>query len=262
MNAHAHAERDTRDTRNTREPTGPESRPAHGPRAIPTSPRLLAIEPIPEEVLDALADELRVTRRRRMLALAIEWGGRILEVIYDGDIERMRARGDDKDVSLRGLAERMDVSPAQLHLAVQVHDFVARHPELIEHDHLTVTHFRCVMPLPDSRRLELLHRATIEEWTTKALEREARALKKKLTRGRGGRPRLPEGIKTLNSMHKYAENPEMHLAGIDDFSRLSPKQARRLSHTLDVMLDRMNHARDELERHLELMGGPPSPSTP
>lgn len=210
---------------------------------------------VPDSVLDALAVELGRSRRRHLLTLAVEWGERILTVVYGGDIERMRSRGGDKDASLRGLAERLDVSPARLHHAVQIHDFVSRYPELMQAEGLTVTHFRCVMPLPDARRLELLRRAVREGWTTKELERDARAVKKTLSRGRGGRPRLPEGIKILNSMHKYAERPDA-LDGIDDFSRLSRKQARRLSNTLDVMLDRLNHARDALSRHLEAKAAP------
>jgi len=205
--------------------------------------------PVPDTVLDALAAELGHSRRRTLLALAVEWGERILTVVYGGDIERMRARGDDKDASLRGLAERLDVSPARLHHAVQIHDFVGRYPALVALEGLTVTHFRCVMPLPDARRVELLRAAAHNGWTTKTLERHARAIKKTLTGGRGGRPRLPEGIKILNSMHKYAEQPEV-LTGLDDFSRLSPKQARRLSRTLDVMLDRLEFARTALAHHL------------
>ncbi len=203
--------------------------------------------------IDALAAELGASRRRKLLELAIDWGERILTVVYGGDIERMRARGGDKDASLRKLAERLDVSPARLHHAVQIHDFVRRHPRMAQVEGLTATHYRSVMPLPDGRRLELLNRAAAEGWTTQELERHARRIKKTLTGGRGGRPRLPDGIKLLNSMHKYAEKPET-MAGMDDFSRLSPKQARRLSNTLDVMLARLEHARSALSRHLDQAG--------
>lgn len=205
--------------------------------------------PVSDAVLDALADELGRSRRQKLLELAVAWGERILTVVYGGDIERMRSRGGDKDASLRALAERLQVSPARLHSAVQIHDFVRRHPTLMTLDGLTATHYRCVMPLPDARRLELLHEAASAGWTTQELERRARRLKKTLTGGRGGRPRLPEGIKLLNSMNKYAERPET-MAGMEDFSRLSPRQARRLSNTLDVMLERLTHARAALDRHM------------
>lgn len=207
---------------------------------------------VPAAVLDALAAELGRTRRRKLIELAVEWGERILTVVYQGDIERMRSRGGDKDASLRGLAERLEVSPARLHHAVQIHDLVRRHPTLMRLEGLTATHYRCVMPLPDARRLELLREAAQEGWTTQELERRARRLKKTLTGGRGGRPRLPDGIKLLNSMHKYAERPET-MAGMQDFSRLSPRQARRLSKTLDVMLARLTEARAALEDHIEAL---------
>ena len=248
MNAHAQPDCDLHDI-----PAGPTALSLCPSPAGAPGDAAPAAGSVSDAVLDALAAELGGSRRRALLALAIEWGERILTVVYGGDIGRMRARGGDKDASLRGLAERLDVSAARLHHAVQIHDFVRRHPQMGRLDGLTVTHFRCVVPLPDARRIELLQAAAREGWTTQELERHARQIKKSITGGRGGRPRLPDGIKLLNSMHKYAERPET-MSGIDDFSRLSPKQARRLSQTLDVMLDRLGHARSALARHLEQVG--------
>lgn len=246
MNARAHAHTD---------PDEPEAPAAREPveAQFEIVPCDAGDETLSDEIIDALASELLLCKRTMTLQLALTWGERIFNVIYEGDLDRLRSR-DEKDVSLRRLAERMDVHATVLHQAVHLYDFIRRHPALLDEAHLTKTHFCKVLPLPDDKRVHLLRQAAVHRWSTHELDRHARKEKKQITRGRGGRPRLAQGIKTLNFMSKYARRPEVYFDGLEDVTRLSLAKARRMQHTIDVVMEQLEQARERLEDHLNQLG--------
>lgn len=218
-------------------------------------PTLVMDDSKPDEVIDELANELHQIVRDSLLMATRLVGRRILEVVFDGDIEKMRQRGT-KDDSLRKLAThpRLDTSATHLHQAVNIYHFIEEHPEFLDCQHLTTTHFRTVMPLPDELRISLLKQAVEQEWTTARLERMARGEKKRHSNGKGGRPRLPTFVKTVNSLQRYAHNAEEFFCGIEEVNQLPLQKARKLREIIGQLRAELDHVDQNLEAHLEELG--------
>jgi hypothetical protein len=156
----------------------------------------------PAKAVDDTVDALCELRRRHGIDLAVSVGRAVLEGVYGGDIERLRDRNNDCP-TLRSLAAhpRIPFNLTALHQAIGIYCLVERLPELPQTE-LTATHLRLVLPYGDDVQDRLLRQALAEEWTTKQLEQAARAIKP--TRGKGGRPRLPAAVKTLNQLDRLA----------------------------------------------------------
>lgn len=220
-------------------------------------PTLVVDDTKSDEVIDELANELHQIVRDSLLMATRLVGRRILEVVFDGDIEKMRQRGT-KDDSLRKLAAhpRLDTSATHLHQAVNIYHFIEEHPEFVEHQQLTTTHFRTVMPLPDELRVHLLQLTVERDWTTAQLERAARSEKKRHSNGKGGRPRLPTFVKTVNSLKRYAHNPDEFFGGIDEVNQLPPQKARKLREIIGQLRAELDNVDQNLRVHLEELGVP------
>lgn len=225
--------------------------------AAPTSLVPLGGETKSDEVIEELAHELHQIVRDSLLLATRMVGKRILEVVFDGDIERMRERGI-KDASLRKLASHpcLDTSATHLHQAVNIYHFTEQHPTLLHHEHLTTTHFRVVMPLPDEVRIDLLRRAARHGWNTARLENMARGAKKRHCKGRGGRPRLPTFVKTVNALKRYARSPEEFFGGMDELNQLPLSKARKLREIIGELRTQLDVLDGSLETHLEELGVP------
>lgn len=231
--------------------------------AVPVEPAapatIVAEEPDAksDEVIEELAQELHQIVRDSLLIATRMVGKRILEVVFDGEIERMRERGV-KDASLRKLAAhpRLETSATHLHQAVNIYHFTQQHPTLLHHEHLTTTHFRVVMPLPDEVRIDLLRRAARHGWSTARLENMARGAKKRHCKGRGGRPRLPTFVKTVNALKRYARSPEQFFGGMDELNQLPLAKARKLREIIGELRTQLDVLDDSLESHLEELGVP------
>jgi len=211
-----------------------------------------------DELIDELARELHQVVRDSLLLATRMVGRRILEVVFDGDIEKMRQRGV-KDASLRKLAEHpcLDTNATHLHQAVNIYHFTEQHPQLLHHEQLTTTHFRVVMPLPDAVRLDLPRPAARDGWSTARLENVARGAKKRHCKGRGGRPRLPTIVKTVNALKRYARSPDQFFGGMDELNQLPLSKARKLREIIGELRTQLDVLDDSLESHLEELGVPP-----
>ncbi|MCB9530132.1 MAG: hypothetical protein H6701_17385, partial [Myxococcales bacterium] len=158
--------------------------------------------PFPSESVEATVDALCELKRRSGIGLAVAIGGTLAESVYGGDLTRMRERRNDCP-SLRAIAAhpRVPFSLTTLHQAIGVYELVRRMPELPA-TYLTLTHLRLVLPYGDDIQRRLLLQALAEEWSTRQLEQAVRAIKP--ARGKGGRPRLPRVVKTLNQLDRIA----------------------------------------------------------
>ncbi|MCB1226078.1 MAG: TolC family protein, partial [Verrucomicrobiales bacterium] len=165
-------------------------------------------------------------KRRSGIGLAVAIGGTLAESVYGGDLSRLRARRKDCP-SLRALAAhpRVPFSLTTLHQAIGVYELVQRIPELPA-THLTLTHLRLVLPYGDEIQRRLLLQALAEEWNTRQLEQAVRAIKP--LRGKGGRPRLPRVVKTLNQLDRIA-GEDAAWEDLDALRPMRPEQRAALA---------------------------------
>lgn len=128
-------------------------------------------------------------------------GRTVVDGIYDGDIERVRDRHKDCP-TLRALAAhpRTSFSGTALHNAIGIYQLCTRNPGVLDSE-LTVTHRRAVLPFSAEVQDQLLIRAVPGGWTTDRLRQAARAVEPR--GGKGGRPRLPQAMKTLTRLDRF-----------------------------------------------------------
>lgn len=153
--------------------------------------------------IEATVDALCELKRQRTIEQSVAIGRLIVEGIYGGDIHQLHGRRDRNCPSLRALAAhpRMPFSATALHHAIGVYRLVSRSPGILDTE-LTLTHLRAVLPFPDAVQDQLLSRAVADGWPARRLAQEARAVQP--PRAKGGRPRLPRVVKTLNQIDRLA----------------------------------------------------------
>lgn len=162
-------------------------------------------DPALPAVVDATVDALCELQRQRTIAFSVDVGRIVVEGIYGGDLHRLRERHAKDCPTLRTLAAhpRMPFSATALHQAIGIYLLATRLPGVFDSD-LTLTHLRAVLPYPDEVQDHLLTCAIVESWSARELEHEARVWTP--AGGKGGRPRLPRVVKTLNQIDRLTAN--------------------------------------------------------
>ncbi|MEZ4436245.1 MAG: hypothetical protein R3F65_27930 [bacterium] len=207
----------------------------------------LDLPPLPAEAIDATVEALCELKRRSGIGLAVAIGGTLAEGVYGGDLTRLRERRNDCP-SLRAIAAhpRVPYSLTTLHQAIGVYELVQRIPELPA-THLTLTHLRLVLPYGDEIQRRLLLQTLAEEWNTRQLEQAVRAIKP--LRGKGGRPRLPRVVKTLNQLDRIAGED----AAWEDLDALRPMRPEQRA-ALAAQVARLRRHLRGIELRLAAMG--------
>ena len=202
----------------------------------------LAIRP-PESDLDATVDALCELTRRRGIEYAVEVGRTILDGVYGGDVDRLRAR-HKQCPSLRALAAHpnMPLSSTALHQAIHIYLLVERMPGVVDTE-LTRTHLTAVLPLTPPKQAELLSHAVAKGWTTNQLKQAVRA---HAPRGRGGRPRLPRVVKTLHQLGTVAHDPAAW-ADLDAVGDLPADKQAALARAIDDLEAQLRAVRLQLD---------------
>lgn len=198
----------------------------------------------PPADIDATIDALCELQRQRTIEHAVAIGRVIVEGIYGGDMHRLHDRPRDCP-SLRALAAhpRMPFSTTALHQAIGVYRLVGRCPGVLDTD-LTLTHLRAVLPCPEAAQDQLLSRAVAEAWPSRRLVEEARALHP--PRSKGGRPRLPRVVKTLNQIDHVADQP-LAWTDLEQLDRLPADKRSALSAKVVRLERRLRGLRLRLE---------------
>ena len=220
-------------------------------QAFPSLPPILG-RPREAEPLDGLAEQLTELGKDASVEQAVEIGRLVVEQLYAGDLAAWRGRGP-KAHSLRALARRSDlpVSSSALYRAIALYELSTRLGGVSRWSGagLGISHLRLVLGLPDTEQRRLLDEAVSQAWTVAELEREA-VLARKRTPGRssrGGRPRLPRFVKSVNRLRKAAEAPDELFGDIEAASSMSPEHLAEIRDALATIRVRCA----ELDRALE-----------
>lgn len=83
-----------------------------------------------------------------------------------------------------------------------------------------------MLPYGDDIQRRLLLQALAEEWNTRQLEQAVHAIKP--SRGKGGRPRLPRVVKTLNQVGRIA-GEDTAWDDLDELAPMPPEQRAALA---------------------------------
>ncbi|PRP94737.1 hypothetical protein ENSA5_40600 [Enhygromyxa salina] len=199
--------------------------------------------------LDELARALSELGKDGSVEQAVEMGRLVIERLYGGDLSAWRGRGP-KAHSLRALARRSDlpVSSSALYRSIALYELSLRlgGVERWTAMGLGISHLRQVLGLPSAKQRRLLDSAARNSWTVAELERAAVAVRERSPeRGsRGGRPRLPRFVKSVNRLRKATE--EM-FGDLDAAADMSPERLTELRDVLSTIRVRCA----ELDRALE-----------
>jgi hypothetical protein len=203
--------------------------------------------------LDELAARLAEQGKDATVEQALEIGRMVLDTLYGGDLLAWRSRAA-KAHSLRALARRDDlsVSSSGLYRAVALYELAQTLGGLGRWSSLGISHLRLVLGLPIIEQRRLLDAAVRNGWTVAELEREAVPVRKRGPEqlGRGGRPRLPRFVKSVNRLRKAAEGAEL-FADVEAAAEMSPErlaEIRDVLATIRVRCETLDHA---LERFAE-----------
>lgn len=198
-----------------------------------------------------LAERLGDLSRDGNVEQALELGKLVLDTLYDGDLAAWRRRGS-KAHSLRALARRSElaVSSSALYRSVALYELAQTHGGLERWAGLGISHLRLVLGLPVAEQRRLLDAALSRGWTVAELEREAVGVRKRgaaTGTTRGGRPRLPRFVKSVNRLRKTAEAPDELFGDLAAAADMTPEQLAEIRDVLSTIRVRC----DELDRALE-----------
>ena len=230
------------------------------PLTVEQSRRAVVIEAdtAPTVADDTIADVvagIRAAQAKHGFALVREVGELIVAKFYGGDIGVLRDRGP-KDASLRKLAEHPDLpmSAASLYTAVATYDVLDRHPGVSSSKHLTPTHVRTVLPLPDKAQQRLLTRAEAKAWTVQQLEAEARKVKVRAPKRRGGRRPLPTFVKTIRALRRFDD--DALFADFEQLDALGEDETQALYQTVTGLKLRCEALLERLQARVPGFGNP------
>jgi hypothetical protein len=191
---------------------------------------------VEDALIDQVVHELNVIQRTATFDVTLKIGKLIVDRFYGGDLSIWRARAR-KETSFRKLAARatkdLNVTATTLYRAVALYELTQR-LGISTWQHLSLSHVRTVLGLPDEQQRRLLSTADDARWTTKRLENEAGKVRRSHARGNRGRRPLPEFVKVINRLAAVFEDREINV-GADETQRLSDLDRERLLRTLEIV---------------------------
>jgi|SRR5690606_25196368 len=224
------------------------------PSTLPHSLRIdfESDEPAESVRLDEFGDELAALGKDVSLEQAVEIGRLVIERLYDGDLAAWRSRGP-KPHSLRTLARSADMSlsSSALYRSIALYELSERLGGIGRWAAagLGISHLRLVLGLAHDDQRRLLDLAATHGWTVAELEREVVAARQRSPRPerRGGRPRLPRFLKSVNRLRKATEVGDEMFGDLDAAAEMAPAQITEIRDVLATIRARC----DELDRRLE-----------
>jgi hypothetical protein len=196
------------------------------------------VEPVPDEVIGEVVKEIYAIGRDVHVRLAIGVGEVILRRFCGGSFEEYQRRGP-KDNSLRKLADKLeelglpDMGVSYLQRAVGIYDLSERLP-VSTWQHLTPSHYRVVLNLPEEKQMLLLTKANDEKLTVEKLAKAAEGTRQAVSDGRG-RPRQPTFQKTINLLGRLVSDDSDAFDELDQVETLNEKEVTELRSAVVAM---------------------------
>lgn len=170
------------------------------------------------------------------LQFALSVGRVVVEDLYGGRLDHWRERGP-KEWSLRQLANEpsLCISASALYRAMAIYELKIR-----MHDHpmwemLSVCHIRAVLGLPDHEQRRLLDLALERQLSAKALEDAVASVRSELKSSRGGRPRKPRFIRSIEQAERAMLDANSAFGDLDALCAMQPEDREDLARRLGVV---------------------------
>jgi hypothetical protein len=205
--------------------------PGEAAPSLLDTPPSAGVQLADDAVLERVVGALRGLARTASVELAFQVGELVVMSLYGGNIAALRERGR-KEASFRRLAAHPDLpfSAATLWRSVAVYELLCKMPGLRHAKKLGLSHLHAVLSLPSPVQEHLLVEAEREGWTAERLARAADAARRKEA-SKGGRPRTPAAVRTLQEFRRRFEDEEEAHGDLIFLGRLSEDEAREV-HTI------------------------------
>ena len=124
-----------------------------------------------DAVLDAVAGEVRAVLRRAGLERTLAIGSLVLDRFFGGSVEAWRARRNNKNNSVRRLAERPDcpLSRSSLNRAIGIYAVTRAVPCVLKLAQIEAGHFGIVLPFAACDQELWLAKADANRWSVRQL---------------------------------------------------------------------------------------------
>jgi hypothetical protein len=143
-----------------------------------------------DAALEAVAGEIRSVLRRTGLDRTLAIGSIILDRFFGGSVEAWRSRRNNKNTSVRRLAQRPDcpLSRSSINRAIGISALTKAMPAVLKLAHVEAGHIGVVLPLSMGEQEAWLVEANANRWSVRQL-RDAILRERRLRGERRGRPR-------------------------------------------------------------------------
>lgn len=184
------------------------------------------------------------------LRFALDVGRLVVEGLYDGDLRRLRSRGQKDELAMRRLAADPDLamSASALYRCVAIFELCGR-LHRTEWRHVSTSHLRLVLPLPPSEQERFVREAEANGWKVRELERHIASFVGVAPPAcaKGGRRRRSELSSVVHTLEKGTERVIGLLATCEgDTAKPSPESVRATV----LALERLRKACDALEQRV------------
>jgi hypothetical protein len=119
--------------------------------------------------------------------------------------------------------------------------------------HLTMTHVRALIGLPDSQQKRLLATAEDEAWSGERVEREAAKVRKKEGDGRG-RPPLPGFVKGATRFRRILEGDDDMFGELEKAEEMEDEEVGAVLSIVTAMETKLQAVRASLQARLSRAG--------
>lgn len=191
-----------------------------------------------DEEINIVVAQIKRLARNASLEFALSVGAVIIHHFYGGETDAWRSRGP-KTASFRALARHPDLplSAGSLCRCVALFELCDRLNAPARWEHLSVSHLRLVLGLPQNVQERILATANARRWSVRALQEEvAREKSARITSG--GRRAAPPILKSLKRVRNCLDGHRELIERSDGLS----------SRDLQESMDLIEETRECLER--------------
>jgi hypothetical protein len=205
-----------------------------------------------KEEIDIVVNQIRRLARTASLEFALRVGAVIVHSFYEGNANTWRSRGP-KTSSFRMLSQHpnLPMSPGALYRCVALYELCDRLEAPSRWEHLSASHLRAVLGLPEATQERMLTAANANRWTVRALhEAVLRAKSDRVTTG--GRRAEPPLARSLRTVVRSIEEHRIRLEHRDELSSADLERSRCLVREARASLERLRQSLDTLDTVIPL----------
>ena len=126
-----------------------------------------------DEAIELVVLRLNSICKAATFDFALAIGAAVIQHLFGGDLSQWRSRDPNKSVSLRKLARhpQLPMSPSALYRSIAIYELCER-LEIRRWRHVSTSHIRLVLSLPEHEQARLLRMAETNAWPVLRLDEE------------------------------------------------------------------------------------------